>query len=377
MSTIYLSPNGVDDYRLDGPPAHLWVGTMNGLVRLSGGVEGPWQVTAEALKGLHVGALMCESEKGGMFAGTHEHGLYRSLDGGGTWAASMNGIEPLNIFTMTYRRLSDGHTDVFVGTEPAHLYRSSDLGDSWVELTALRDMPTRERWSFPAPPHIAHVKHLTFDPRDHRTLYLCVEQGALLKSLDDGQSFFELHFQDESYRQNRDTHRIVFHPEDADVLYLDGGDGISRSKDAGASWERLTTPEMRVGYPDQLFFSPDGDGTMFVCGGGTPPNIWRQTGNAVSAVAHSIDGGRNWTALAGGLPDMLPGNLEAMSMFRWPGGFGLVAGSSDGEIYASFDKGRHWRVIATIGAVSKCVHHRNLNIGRALVAQQSLAAQAR
>ena len=118
--------------------------------------------------------------------------------------------------------------------------------------------PARERWNFPAPPYVAHTKHIDIDPRDDDTLYVSIEQGALLKSIDGGRSFHELHFQDETYVLNKDTHRIVFNPHNPDELFLPGGDGISHSRDGGATWERIATPAMRVGYPDATFCSPDG-----------------------------------------------------------------------------------------------------------------------
>lgn len=363
MTTICLSPNGIDEYRLDAPPTRAWVATMNGVVCLSGGVDGPWRTTARGMDGLHVGSLMAEPGTANFHAGTHGQGLYRSLDDGTTWTRAMDGIEHEHIFTLGQRTV-DGRVELFAGTEPCHLYRSADHGATWTELRGLRDVPTRGNWNFPAPPHIAHVKHVTCDPRDPRVIYVCIEQGALLKSLDDGATFEELHFQDDSYKLNRDTHRIVFHPDNPDEIYLDGGDGIARSRDAGRTWERIATPAMRVGYPDQLFFSPRNDGTLFVAGGGTPPNIWRQTGNAQAAIARSTDGGRTWSQLGGGLPEEIRGNIEAVTLFSWPDGFGFLAGTTDGEVFGSFDAGEHWRLLAMVEPVSKCVHHRNLSMGR-------------
>ena len=85
-------------------------------------------------------------------------------------------------------------------TEPAHLYRSHDLGGTWEELPALRRVDVHDKWSFPAPPHLAHVKHIAFDPRDSQRMFVCIEQGALLRSDDGGESFRELQFQDRAWQ---------------------------------------------------------------------------------------------------------------------------------------------------------------------------------
>jgi hypothetical protein len=62
----------------------------------------------------------------------------------------------------------------------------------------------------------------------------------------------------------------------------------------------------------------------------------------------------------------LSGNVEAMTMFQWPGGnYGFFAGTTDGEVFASFDKGESWRLLAQgLPAVSKCSHSATIAIGR-------------
>jgi photosystem II stability/assembly factor-like uncharacterized protein len=367
VETVCLSPNGVDTYDLSSTPGELLVGTIEGVVKITRDDASRWHSSARVLQGLHVEALMPVPGTETVLAGTHGTGLHRSQDGGKTWAAIGEHLGPI-IFTLAYVKEAAGIA-LYAGTEPAGLFRSRDGGDTWQELSGLKAVPSAGRWNFPAPPHIAHVKHVTADPRDSRILYVCVEQGALLKS-------YDVEYDDKTYRLNRDTHRIVFTPGDPNKIYLDGGDGIARSEDAGETWVRVTTPEMRVAYPDQLFISPDDDRTLFVVGGGTPPNIWRQTGKASTAIVRSDDRGVTWRHVGGGLPDgdLIQGNLEAATMVRWPSGFGFFAGSSDGEVFASFDKGRTWALISEVlPPVSKCVHHANLNTGRAKVAAESAA----
>jgi photosystem II stability/assembly factor-like uncharacterized protein len=366
---ICLSPNGVDTYRTLTAPSSLLVGTMDGVVELRASPRTDrWERVNRSLDGLHVGSLMCEPGRGAIFAGVHGEGLYRSLDGGNGWETGMPGLTVPHVFTLAYDRRGDSVT-LYAGTEPVHLFRSRNGGDSWTEVTGLKHVPGQDKWWFPATPHIAHVKHVATDPRDERVLYVCVEQGALLKSWDGGEHFEQLLFEDAGCRYNNDTHRIVFNPQNSDEIYLDGGDGIFRSADAGRSWEHVATPAMRVAYPDHLFIAPDDPNTIFAVGGGDPPNIWRTSGDARSTIVRSPDCGRHWSQVGGELLSSLPGNLEAATLVSWPDGYGFFAGSTDGEVFCSLDRGEHWsRIADSLPPVSKCIHYGNLAKGRAVAA---------
>jgi photosystem II stability/assembly factor-like uncharacterized protein len=368
----WLSPNGVDTCQLDGPPHRLLVATMNGVIDLERPVDGagPWNVGRQRLRGHHVGSLMMIPGTDLIFAGTHGSGLYRSKDAGDSWQPVTRGMNlpTFHIFSLAFTKRGDD-VILYAGTEPARLFESTDLGDHWQELTAMRQVPSASEWNFPAPPHIAHVKHITTDPRDPDTIYVCVEQGALLKSSDGGASWSELEFEDEMCRLNKDTHRVVFNPADADDIFVDGGDGLFRSRDAGGTWSRVTDTTLRIAYPDQLYFDPEVSKTIFVVGGGTAPPAWRQTGRAEPAIIRSIDDGASWQELTQGMDHDFPGNFEASAMVTWPGGYGFFIGTSDGEVLASFDKGESWTEIASdLAPVSKCIHFRNLAVGRAAAA---------
>jgi photosystem II stability/assembly factor-like uncharacterized protein len=370
MTLVCLSPNGVDTYQTAGPPDDVLVGTLGGVIRVSRarGSDG-WRAEASGLDGLHVSSLLREPSRGAVFAGIHGGGLYRSTDDGRSWSETTDGLAHDHVFSLAYVD-KRGRIELYAGTEPAHLYRSRDYGATWQELPALAAVPGRDTWDFPAPPFTAHVKNVAFDPRNPDVMYVCVEQGALLKSEDGGNSFRQLQFQDDTFTLNNDAHRIVFNRANPDEIYVDGGECISRSRDAGETWERLSSPAMRVAYPDHLYLSPDDPQTIFVAGGGAWPGVWRTTGSARSAIACSRDGGRSWTQLGGGLPEELAGNIEAATQVTWPGGFGFFAGTTDGEVFASFDKGATWsRIADNLPPVSKCIHYRNLIMGREAVAK--------
>lgn len=354
---ICLSPNGMTTYTSDRPSEELLVGTVNGVYALTKESADKWRVSRNSLENCHVSSLLIEPRSGMTFCGTHWGTLYASADRGKTWQVKNNGVTENHVYSLG-RTEVDGKVKLFAGTEPAHLFTSDDLGENWHELPSLRSVPSVPNWTFPAPPHVAHVKNITFDPQDSCTIYVSIEQGGLLKSEDQGATWRELHgFHD-------DVHRLLIRRSNPKWLYISDGDGLYHSRDGGESWQQLTTRSMRIGYPDALFIHPVREDLMFMAGGINAPSKWRFTGDANATIARSRDGGMTWSMAANGLPEHMQASIEAMAMEVWDGSFALFAGNTDGEIYYSDNEGEHWTKIAEgLPAISKGRHYQGLREG--------------
>lgn len=354
-----LSPNGQQETHGNGAALGLFVATIDGVARLDrAAADAPWTMTAKTLGGKHVSSLLLESGK--LFAGTHDDGVWVSDDASGmSWRQVAQGIANLNVYSLASRRRNN-EVAIFAGAEPASLYRSDNLGASWRNLPALRGVPDTDKWSFPPPPHIAHVKSITIHPARPETLFACVEQGALLTSEDDGKSWQELDDyskpDDPTYR---DMHRIVLHPKQPNIAYLASGVGMYRSDNGGKTWRTLTQRGSRIGYPDFVVLDSNNPDVLWVAGAEKTPREWPGDGTANSTVLKSADGGRSWRELRNGLGDIGGGGIEAMSPHRWPGGMTISFATAKGEIYASDDGGEHWtRTAEGLAPVSKGVHYR-------------------
>jgi ABC-type branched-subunit amino acid transport system substrate-binding protein/photosystem II stability/assembly factor-like uncharacterized protein len=362
--TVCLSPNGRSWSHGKGPALRLLVATVDGVQELTReSQDAEWSTGPNALSGQHIGSLLRLADGKTIFAGAHSGGLFVSHDDARTWQPAMNGIadEHHHVFTL-YARERDGATVLFAGTQPVALYRSDDLGRTWTELAALRGVGGQDAWSFPAPPFIAHVKHITSHPVEPSTLYVCVEQGALLRSFDDGASWHEIAtYESPEDIWHHDMHRIVFTPSNPRDLYLASGEGLYHSVDAGATWTHLSTRHDRIGYPDALFIDPDDERTIYVAGSETSPDAWTPgpESTAHPGILRSQDCGVSWEELHAGLPEHVGGNIEALALHVSPGAPALFAGTAVGDIFASEDRGETWRhAMSGLPPISKVGHYK-------------------
>ena len=351
---IGLSHGGTTMYSSATPSQEVLVGTREGVVTLAREGSG-WRVADRSLTDQHISAIIYEPESGLTFAGAFNNGIFASSDGGKTWEQRSSGLDRRDVYSLATARV-DGKVRLFAGTEPASLYVSDDLGMHWSERPGLRSVPGSEKWSFPAPPHIGHLKHINFDPRDTHTMFGSIEVGGLLKSSDGGETWNEL------TGMYPDVHRTVINPQNPELIRVTGGDGLYASVDGGATWEHWTTRDSEVGgYPDLLVFPQSQPDLMFLSAAECSPGTWRQTHFAGARISRSRDGGRTWEILKGGLPDRLQASIEAMCLEEAGSSISIFAATTAGEVYVSDDAGEHWTLaVEGLAPISKAGHYHAL-----------------
>jgi photosystem II stability/assembly factor-like uncharacterized protein len=286
-----------------------FLGTMQGVHRLGGGAAQPLGLQSERIAALLVTAA------GTLLAGTYGGGIRRSTDGGATW-------EPAGPTEPTVRFLdhdvSDPGVTLLAGTEPARLFRSRDDGASWYELAGVTAIDGHERWFLPYSPRAGAARNAHTAPG---RLLVSVEVGGLLESRDGGETFTC-----GPVLGDEDVHEVSGHPGDPDRLYAALGSasldrdgrphgGIARSRDGGASWERIETRYTRSAIvpparPDLLLAGPAG-------------RVGREGALAVSA-----DGGDTWEPADDGVETPMEDMVER-----------FVA-APDGDVWAICSRGR-------------------------------------
>lgn len=346
-----LSPGGDNIMAAPGARDRLIVAAADGVWRLARDKENEWQLAGRALEGTFISGLT-RTPSGALIAATHHLGMARSDDEGRSWRWINKGITQFDFWVVKAARL-DGKDVLLAGTMPAHLFISED-GETWRELSALRSVPTADKWFFPPPPHLGHVKDIVV--LNEHELIVGIEVGALLRSTDGGESFEELPL-DPDFTEI-DIHRVIVDGTRPDRLVVATGWGLKSSYDRGKTWTRHDAEG--INYPDAMVMHPS-DPDFLIVGGalGYPPN-WYKINRARPRIARSRDGGKSWERLRNGFPDGQRAAIGAMSLSAAGEELSIFVGDTDGQIFESQDRGDSWRIIFETGAVSKGEHYRGL-----------------
>ena len=280
--------------------------------------------------------ITADSATGRAWCGTQRGGAYRSDDGGVSWR-SIGELAGRRIMSIT---ASPARPDlVWVGTEPSEVWRSADGGETWEQTSALETLPSSPEWSFPPKPDTHHVRWIACHPRDAHRLWVAIEAGALVSTVDGGRSWH-----DRVQGGPWDTHELAIHPDAPTSLRIAAGDGYFESDDGGATW-RSPKKGLDVDYLRSVAIDPARPDVVIVSASSSPRSAY---GAGVSdGRLYRREGAARWERVSDGWPD--PPNTIAPL---------LAAGESAGELWAADERGVHqsidggvsWRIVARFAA---------------------------
>jgi photosystem II stability/assembly factor-like uncharacterized protein len=257
--------------------------------------------------------------------------LARSKDGGKTWSdITLSLARDEDVWAAAAP--PDSPNEVFVGTSHARLFRSRDAGRSFAECKRFLEVPGRDKWTFPPPPHIPHVRSIVFDRSNPGTMYVGVEEGGVIRSRDRGESFEVL---------NRglycDVHTIAIDPADSRRLYATTGGGFYLSEDSGGSWRRVTQGFNR-NYTIPILVDSEQTEVVYTAAAAGPPPMWMAGGGADALIFRSSDRGNTFEPIS---DQAGPTRGMMMRFARDPGDAGRFFGvMSDGTVFAARNHGR-------------------------------------
>jgi photosystem II stability/assembly factor-like uncharacterized protein len=244
--------------------------------------------------------------------------------------------------------LSDPDT-VYAGVEDAAIFRSKDGGNSWQELSGLRGHGTGPKWQPGAGGMCLHS--IIIDPKNQDRIYIAISAAGAFRTDDGGKTWKPinrgLHSQyipDPNAETGHCVHHITMHGSRPDTLFMQKHWDVMRSDDAGDNWK-----EISGNLPTDFGFVIDVHAhepeTLYVVPIKSDGEHYPLDGKL--RVYRSRSGGNEWQELSKGLPekDCYVNVLrDAMSVDKLDK-CGVYFGTTGGQVYGSRDAGDSWSPI--------------------------------
>jgi photosystem II stability/assembly factor-like uncharacterized protein len=341
----------------------ILVGTKKGAFILEGDERRlDWTVRGPLCEGWPVTHVAQDPATGALVAGTGSPwfgpAVWRSDDLGATWSHSSEGLtygdaegdpKVVRVWNVTA-----AHGALYAGVEPAGLFRSSDGGATWAHVAGLRQHPTAPSWQ---PGNGGLCLHsIVAHPTDPERLWVGISAVGVFAT-DDGGATWEARnkgvradFMPDPYPETGQcVHRLVMASGMPDRLYQQNHCGTYRSDDAGRAWTSLEGNGLPSTFGFPMVVHPRDPDTAY-----TIPLNGADQGRYVPGAALAVwmtrDAGASWTALRDGLPqeDAYVGVLRGAMAVDNADPFGIYFGTGTGQLFASADEGRSWRRIADL-----------------------------
>ncbi len=238
---------------------------------------------------------------------------------------------------------------VFAGVEDAALFRTNDAGDSWHELSGLRTHETGSQWQPGAGGMCLHT--IIESPTDPARIVVAISSAGAFRTDDAGTSWKPINrglssegIPDADAEVGHCVHHITMHPSRPDVLFMQKHWDIMRSNDAGDSWF-----EVSGNLPTDFGFVIDVNAhepeTIYVVPITSDSMHFPLDGQL--RVYRSRTGGGEWEPLTAGLPqrDCYVNVLRDAMAVDTLEDCGVYFGTTGGQVYASANGGDTWEAI--------------------------------
>ena len=243
----------------------------------------------------------------------------------------------------------DDPDTVYAGVEDAALFRSTDGGQSWHELAGLRGHGTGSQWQPGAGGMCLHT--ILLDPQNRERIFVAISAAGAFRSDDAGanwkpinQGLHSLYIPNPTAEVGHCVHRIAMHPANPNLLFMQKHWDVLRSDNAGESWT-----EISGNLPTDFGFVIDVHAhepeTVYVVPIKSDSEHYPLDGKLT--VYRSRTGGNEWEALTNGLPQSncyVNVLRDAMAIDRLDS-CGVYFGTTGGQVYMSPNGGDTWSPI--------------------------------
>ncbi len=345
---------------------NLLVGTSKGLAVYTVGGE---EISNPQIhfKGFPVSFVFVDERTSTWWVGiSHRHWgekLHFSNDQGATWndanAPSFSGYEyrvgaPASLKKLWVMQSAgeDKPNCFWLGTEPGGLFFSSDGGNTFQLNESLWNHPSRldENQWFGTGKDFPFIHSILVDPRSSDHIYVSVSCAGVFETKDGGKTWGPKNYgliagylPKAKPEIGHDPHQVLMCRQFPEVIWQQNHCGIFRTTNGGEEWVNVSG---KIGCP--LY------GFALAIDHSNPKVAWVIPAESDEArapidlklqVFKTVDGGKNWFSTSNGLPTENSFDLVLRHGFAKLGRV-LALGTTNGNLYCSFDDGENWKIIS-------------------------------
>lgn len=244
--------------------------------------------------------------------------------------------------------LTDPNT-VYAGVEDAALFRTTDGGQSWHELAGLRGHGTGPKWSPGAGGMGLHT--ILLDQKNPNRIYVAISAAGTFRTDDAGKSWKPInrglvsqYIPDPTAEVGHCVHRIAMHRSRPEVLFMQKHWDVLRSDNTGESWQEVSG-DLPTDFGFVIEVHAHEPNTVYVVPIKSDSEHFPLDGKL--RVYRSRTGGNEWEPLTKGLPqrDCYVNVLRDAMAVDALDSCGIYFGTTGGQVYVSADGGESWSAL--------------------------------
>jgi photosystem II stability/assembly factor-like uncharacterized protein len=238
---------------------------------------------------------------------------------------------------------------VLAGVEDAALFRSTDGGQTWKELSGLRGHGSGPAWAPGAGGLCLHT--IMVHPDNTARMYIAISAAGAFRTDDGGASWQPInkgltsqHIPEPTAEVGHCVHRIAMNRKRPNVLFMQKHWDVMRSDNGGDSW-REVSGNLPTDFGFAMGVHAHEPDTVYVVPIKSDSEHFPPDGKL--RVYRSRSGGNEWEPLTQGLPqqDCYVNVLRGAMAIDSLDSCGVYFGTTGGQVYASADSGDSWMPI--------------------------------